>query len=293
MDGRLHLQHRHGDAAPGAKLAGAPDLGSPFLLGLDAFLGESPVFLFALLSGAVADRRDRRYLLIMSQLVQMSCALVLALLFATHVVHVWHILTLSFIGGLGRAFGAPAYQALVPTLVRSSADLPNAIALNSIQFNTARVIGPVLGGLALTNLGATWCFLLNGVSFIAVIASLLALEPRFIPGKTTDSITESMKEGIRFIRRQGSMEPLILLAFLMTGLAIPVIVFLPVFARDVFHKGPTTYTLLLSLTGAGSIVGAMIVAYRSDTMNLGRATLLRLVLLGVVMVAFGASRILR
>ena len=263
--------------------------GSPFLLGLDSFLGESPVFLFALFSGAVADRRDRRHLLIASQMTQMTCAFLLAALFATGVIQVWHILALSLVGGLGRAFGAPAYQALVPTLVKTE-DLSNAIALNSIQFNVARVIGPVLGGLALTGLGATWCFLLNGLSFIAVITSLLMLEPRFVPSKSTDSILESMKDGIKFIRRQGAMESLIAVAFCITALAIPLIVFLPVFARDVFRKGPSVYTLLLSTSGFGSIVGAIAVAYRGHAKNMGRDTLLRLILLGGLMAAFGVSK---
>ena len=150
---------------------------NPFLLGLDAFLGEIPIFLFSLVGGVVADRQSRKRMLVMSQVIQMSCAFLLASLFALGVVQVWHILCLSFVVGLAQAFGGPAYQALIPTLIDKE-DLPNAIALNSIQFNLARIIGPVLGGLALTELGATWCFGLNGVSFIAVIISLLILKPR-------------------------------------------------------------------------------------------------------------------
>ena len=134
---------------------------SPFLLGLDSFLGQIPIFLFSLLGGVIADRFDRRKLLIGSQIVQMSCAFLLASLFAFSQVVVWEILALSFVVGLAQAFGGPAYQALIPTLVEPK-DLPNAIALNSIQFNLARVIGPMLGGLALTSLGAAWCFSLNG-----------------------------------------------------------------------------------------------------------------------------------
>ncbi len=157
--------------------------GSPFLLGLDAFLGEIPIFLFSLVGGVVADRTDRRHLLLASQLLQMSCAFVLAGLIAFHLVQVWHILTLSFVVGLAQAFGGPAYLALVPSLVKAE-DLSNAIALNSIQFNVARVLGPALGGLALTKLGAAWCFGLNGVSFVAVIISLLLLHVRFVPQTT-------------------------------------------------------------------------------------------------------------
>jgi len=263
--------------------------GSPFLLGLDAFLGEIPIFLFSLVGGVVADRMDRRKLLIASQVIQMSCAFTLTVLFATHVVHVWHILTLSFIVGFAQAFGGPAYQALIPTLVEGE-DLPNAIALNSIQFNLARIIGPVLGGLALTKLGATWCFGLNGASFIAVIISLVSIRIHFIPQPTRESMAQSMKQGISFIRRKAAMVSLIVLAFSMTVLAVPMIVFLPVFAKDVFHGGPDTYTMLLSVSGVGSVFGALIVAGMGRRPHQGRDALLMLIGLGVLLLAFALSR---
>ncbi|MDX2152481.1 MAG: MFS transporter [Bryobacteraceae bacterium] len=263
--------------------------GSPFLLGLDAFLGEIPIFLFSLVGGVVADRTDRRHLLIASQLIQMSCAFILTLLVANGAVQVWHILLLSFFVGLAQAFGGPAYSALVPTLVKSE-DLPNAIALNSIQFNLARVIGPVLGGLALTKLGAVWCFALNGASYIPVIITLSLVKMRFTPKKTGESMLESMKDGIRFIRRQGAMESLIGLAFTMTLLGMPMIVFLPVMAKDVFHQGPNTYTLLLSVSGLGSILGALFVAGSGHLRYKGRAALFLLIALGALMAAFAVSQ---
>src|SRR5215468_5905133 len=147
--------------------------GSAFYLGLDAFLGQVPIILFSLVGGVFADRTSRRKLLIISQIIQMSCAFLLATLVFFGLRTIWPILCLSFIVGLAQSFGGPAYSALIPTLVDPE-DLPNAIALNSIQFNLARVIGPVLGGLALKNLGATWCFGLNGLSFLAVIITLIA-----------------------------------------------------------------------------------------------------------------------
>jgi MFS family permease len=262
--------------------------GSPFLLGLDAFLGEIPIFLFSLVGGVVADRTERRNLLLASQVLQMTCAFFLATLFALHVVQVWHILTLSFFVGLAQSFGGPAYSALVPTLV-STEDLPNAIALNSIQFNLARVIGPVLGGIALANWGATWCFGLNGVSFVAVIISLLMVRTRFVPAKTGESMLTSMKQGIGFIRKQTAMEALIVLAFCMTTLAIPLLVFLPVFARDVLHGDASTFTILLSCSGAGSIVGALVVAGLGRFKHQGRSALLLLILLGGLIAAFSLS----
>ena len=133
---------------------------------------------------------------------------------------VWHILSLSFVVGCAQSFGGPAYSALVPMLVEKE-DLPNAIALNSIQFNLARVIGPVLGGLALAGLGAAWCFGLNGLSFVAVIISLLLLTVKFEPPKTDESILTGVKQGIGFVRKQGAMVGLIALAFCMTGAGHP------------------------------------------------------------------------
>jgi len=262
--------------------------GNPFLLGLDSFLGEIPIFLFSLVGGVVADRMDRRHLLLISQFIQMACAFFLASLFAFGVVQVWHILCLSFIVGLAQAFGGPAYQALIPTLVGTD-DLPNAIALNSIQFNVARVIGPVLGGLALTGLGAAWCFALNGMSFVAVIMTLILIKARYRPADDSRSMLDSMKMGIRFIRGKQAMPALIALAFLMTMLGIPLIVFLPVFAKDVFQGGPSTYTLLLVTSGLGSILGALLVATFHHGRRMGLITLILIVALGLSITGFAMS----
>ena len=270
----------------------------PFWLGVDSFLGSIPIVLFSLVGGVLADRMSRQIILVGSQVVQLTCAFLLAALFATGVVHVggaiglkgvWPILTLSFIVGTAQSFGGPAYQALVPSLVKSE-DLPNAIGLNSIQFNVARVIGPTLGGLALTQLGASWCFTLNGFSFIAAIASLLIIRPQFVPAKTGESVLTSMRQGFSFIRKQGTMEALIVLAFAMTLLAFPVVVFLPVFARDVFHGGPNLYTIFLVCSGCGSIAGALVVAGLGKHRHQGRSALLMLIVLGALITGYALSR---
>jgi len=180
-------------------------------------------------------------------------------------------------------------MALIPTLVAPE-ELSNAIALNSIQFNLARVIGPVLGGLALAKLGATWCFGLNAASFVAVIISLYMIKMRFTPQKSTEPIVESIKKGIAFIRQRAGMESLIVLAFLMTVFGIPLTVFLPVFAKDVFHQGPSTYTLLLASSGSGAVCGALLVAGMASRKRQGRTALLGLVLLGALIAAFSLSK---
>jgi predicted MFS family arabinose efflux permease len=257
-------------------------------LAIDQFLNGIPIFLFSLVGGVLADRMDRRHVLLGSQFVQMGCALTLSVLVGFHLVQVWMILCLSFVAGLAQAFGGPAYAALIPTLVDKE-DMPNAIALNSIQFNVAVTVGPALGGIALHTLGQTWCFALNAASFLGPILTLNMITTRFLPVKTTESIMTSMKEGFRFIRRQGAMEVLIVLAFLMTFLAVPARTYLPVFAKDVFHRGSETYALFLSLSGVGSIAGALTVAALGHVRNKGRVALTLLICLGASMSGFALS----
>src|SRR5215475_7709851 len=262
---------------------------SSFLLGLDQFLAGLPIFLFTLIGGVVADRFERRKILLVSQYIQMASAGILTVLVGLGVVHVWQILCLSFVSGLAQAFGGPAYQALIPTLVKKE-DMPNAIALQTIQFNVARVIGPAIGGLALTQLGEKWCFGLNGLSFLAPIISLTIVQPSFQPQKTADSIFGAMKEGFQFVRRQGAMEALMVLAFMMTALGVPVLTFLPVVAEKVFQGGSGVFTLFLSASGVGSILGALTLAAFSHLKHKGRAALVMLVVLGAAIAGFALSR---
>ena len=261
----------------------------PFYLGLDLFLGQLPIMLFSLFGGVFADRLDRKKMLLASQYIQMICAFVLAVLFATHTVRVWHILGLSFFVGVGQSFGGPAYSALLPTLVEPK-DLANAISMNSIQFNLARIIGPTLGGLAYTFFGATWCFALNGFSYVAVILSLLAIKVQFVAPKTQMSVLKSMKEGLRFIRDREGLTPLVVLAFCTTLFGFSLTGFLPVIVRTIFHAGPKTYELLLVCSGAGSICGALLVAAMEKLKGQARLAVLALVALGVTTAGFAVSK---
>lgn len=259
------------------------------LLALDQFLGGIPIFLFSLIGGVVADRMERRKILLVSQYIQMACAAVLTILVALGVVQVWQILCLSFVAGLAQAFGGPAYQALIPTLVDRD-DMPNAIALNSIQFNMAVTVGPALAGQALAKLGEKWCFGLNALSFLAPIVSLLIISTRFMPARTTESIFTSLKQGIKFIRQQTSMEALTILAFCMTFLSMPLRTYIPVFVKDIFHRGPETYGNLLSLMGVGSICGSLLVASKGNMQNKGRFALIVLMLMGASISVFAVSK---
>ena len=262
---------------------------SAFLLALDQFLGGIPIFLFSLIGGVVADRAERRKILLGSQYVQMATAGLLTILVTTDLVHVWHILCLSFISGLAQAFGGPAYQALIPTLVEND-DMPNAIALNSIQFNVAVMVGPALAGQTLAKLGEKWCFGLNALSFLAPIISLSLIRARFLPLKTTESMFASLKQGIQFARKQSSMEALILLAFCMTALAMPMRTYIPVFVKDIFHRGPETYGNLLALMGLGSIFGSLMIASAGNFKRKGFVALCALICLGAGISGFAFSK---
>ena len=264
---------------------------SSFLLGLDQFLAGIPIFLFSLIGGVVADRTERRRILIISQYIQMASAAILTALVATGFVQVWHILCLSFVSGLAQAFGGPAYQALIPTLVERE-DMPNAIALNSIQFNLAVTIGPALAGITLARLGEKWCFGLNAVSFIAPIISLSMISARYLPEATKESMFGSLKQGIDFIWHHGSMVGLIVLAFAMTFLSMPMRTYIPVFVKDIFHRGPQTYGNLLSLMGVGSIFGSLGVASLGNISNKGRFSLSMLIVLGAAIAMFSFSKLL-
>jgi predicted MFS family arabinose efflux permease len=262
---------------------------SAFLLALDQFLAGIPIFLFTLIGGVVADRMERRKILLISQYIQMASAATLTVLVILGLSHVWPILCLSFVSGLAQAFGGPAYSALIPTLVDRE-DMPNAIALNSIQFNLAVTVGPALAGVTLARLGEKWCFGLNAVSFLAPIISLSIISARFMPESTKESILASLKQGIRFIRQKEAMQALIVLAFLMTFLSMPMRTYMPVFVKDIFKRGPETFGTLLSLMGVGSICGSLAVAGAGNISRKGRFALLMLMCLGGGIAAFSLSK---
>jgi MFS family permease len=259
-------------------------------LGLDDFLGQLPILLLTLIGGVIADRHDRRRLLLSSQYVQMATALTLAsLVFWGHIT-IWHILALSFTAGMAQAFGGPAYQSLVPTLVEKK-DLPNAIALNSIQFNLARVFGPLLAGATLAAFGSALCFALNGLSFLVVILALLSLTVKHIAPPERKPLMHELKSGLSYVRSQPAIVALTVLAFLTTFLGLPLLTFLPIFARDIFHGDVGRYSVMMSFSGAGAVVGALVVAWLGRFKHMGLTLLLVQLTFGMLVTAFALSRI--
>ena len=262
---------------------------SAFFLGLDSFLGELPLLLFTTLGGVFADRRDRRHMILTSQIIQMLAAFVLAGLIHTRHIRIAHVLALSFIAGCVRAFGGPAYQSLIPTLVGKK-HLPNAIALNSIQFNLAQVLGPLAAGAALVAFGMTACFGLNGISFLFVIAAVLALRDIHVPSLATTSMVSQFWDGLRFVLGSPMLVAVMSLGFFGAFFGAPLLTFLPLITRDVFHRGVGLYTQLMTFSGAGAVTGAFVVAWLGRNKHMGRILLILLTLFGMVMVGFGLSR---
>jgi len=262
---------------------------SAFFLGLDSFLGELPLLLFTMIGGVFADRRDRRHMILMSQIIQMLVALALAVLVYTRRIHIAHVLGLSLITGCVRAFGGPAYQSLIPTLVGKE-HLPNAIALNSIQFNLAQVIGPVVAGAVLAAFGMVACFGLNGISFLFVIAAILALRDVRVPPMATESMVAQLRGGLQFVQGSQNLVTVMALGFFAAFLGAPLLTFLPVITRDVFHRDVGFYTQLMTFSGAGAVMGALVVAWLGKSQHMGRILLILLTLFGAIIVGFGLSR---
>jgi len=273
---------------------------SPFFLGLDAFLQQLPIILFSLIGGVFADRYDRRRTLIVSQCIQMGTSASLALLMYFQAVQIWHVLTLSFVTGIAQSFGGPAYQSLIPSLVDKK-DLPNAVALNSIQFNIARVLGPMAFAFTLSLYGH-WgysepqamnaCFLLNALSFLVVIATLIMLHVKHIPPAKSGPMREELRIGLSYVRHHSSLAALIVLAAATTFLGFALLTFLPIFAQKVFHEGAGTYSHLMAFSGAGSILGALIVAWRGKFPKMGWTALLVQAVYGILIICFAVSRVL-
>jgi len=262
---------------------------SAFFLGLDSFLGELPLLLLTMLGGVLADRRDRRHLILMSQTIQMLVALALAVLIYARCIHITHVLMLSFIVGCVRGFGGPAYQSLIPTLVGKE-HLANAIALNSTQFNLAQVIGPIVAGATLAAFGMVACFGLNSISFLCVIAAILMLRDVHVPPRATGSMVVQFTSGLRFVQRSPNLVTVMALSFFAMFLGAPLFTFLPVITRDVFHQEVGFYTQLMTFSGAGAVMGALTAAWLGKNKDIGRILLILLMLFGTIIVGFGLSR---
>jgi MFS family permease len=233
---------------------------SSAMLGYVGFVGGLPSWFFTLYAGVVADRIPRRKLLIITQTSMMILAFILAVLTFTKLVQPWHILVLAFLLGIANAFDAPARQSFTLEMVERQ-DLTNAIALNSAMFTSAMVIGPALGGLAYAAVGPGWCFMLNGLSFIAVIVALILMKLKPLPLRATKTTSWiDLKEGLQYVMGHRVIRMLILNLGVISLLGLGVITLLPAWSVDVLGGDATTNGLLLSARGVGSLISALLIA---------------------------------
>jgi MFS family permease len=264
---------------------------SAFYLGLDGFANTIPIAIFAFWGGVIADRVDRRKLLINTQWFLLCLALALGVLAQLRLVRIWEILLFSFCTGLTQAIAWPVYQAVMGSIVPRH-QLPNAIALNSVQFNLARTIGPLMGALGLRFFGTAGCFYANAISFLAVIAAVSRVtipEPE-TPAPLPKSMLHSLQEGLRYMFRSRALLWLLLLLASTSILGVPMVTLLPVYARDILKIGASGLGLLVGSFGAGAVFGAFGVAWRGDFSGKGRFVLNMILLFAVSVLGFSHSK---
>jgi MFS family permease len=264
--------------------------GSSLLLGLVSFAGQIPVFPLAPLAGMVADRLNRRKIVIATQTASMILAFILAFLTLTGRVRVWEVVVLAALMGVVNSFDIPARQSFLVEMVGRE-DLMNAIALNSSMFNGARIIGPAIAGILVAGIGEGWCFFANGASYIAVIIGLLMM--RIAPRRAEREIASALEhiaEGFRFVRQTAPIRALLLMIGLVSLVAMPYTVLMPIFAARVLHGNARTLGVLGAATGVGALGGALMLAARTKVMGLGRWVAIAAGSLGTGLIFFSLSR---
>jgi len=263
---------------------------SPFKLGVVAFCSGVPVLAFSLWAGVVADRMPKRRLLLMTQTVMMALAFILAADMFLGTIQWWHVAILAFLLGTANAFDAPPRQSFVVEMV-GRRELMNAIALNSAMFNLARIIGPALAGVTLAAVGTTWCFVLNGFSFLAVIAGLLLMkvEP-YVGAAPTESAFRQMREGVGYIWHHPALRPLITLVAVSNMFAMGYTALLPALAQDVLHAGTVGFGFMSTAVGVGALSGALVIASLGNYQRKGLVLTMGNLLFPVMVIAVSLSR---
>ena len=265
--------------------------GSSVLLGLTAFAGQIPIFLFSVPGGIVADRYHRQRIVIATQTASMILACALAALTLSGAVRIWHIFVLSALLGIVNAYDIPARQAFLMEMVGRE-DLINAIALNSAMFNASRIIGPAIAGVLVATIGEGWCFFANAVSYIAVIAGLIMMHVAPRERVSTTSPLEDVREGFRFVIHNAPIHSLLILLGVVSLAGTPFSVLMPIFADRILHGGAQALGWLMGSAGVGAVVGALVLASRSHVHGLGRWVAIFGIVFSVCLAAFGFSRVM-
>lgn len=264
---------------------------SPFMLGLVGFVGQLPAFVISPLAGVLGDRHDRRRILIITQLLAMIQAAVLAFLVLTRQIQVWHIITLSAFLGVVNSFDMTIRQALTVEMIDDREDLGNAIALNSTMMNAARLIGPAIAGLLIVSMGEGICFLLNAISYVAVLVSLFAMKiPKIEMTPNASNVFLDIKEGFSYAANFLPIKWVLLILSLISLLGVSYQVLLPIFARDIFKGGAHTMGFFMTMAGFGALGGAMFLAARKNVRGLPRIIAWTAGLFGLTLILFSFSR---
>lgn len=260
---------------------------SALLLGITVFCGQFPSFLLSILGGVVSDRHNRYRVLMTTQVASLIQAVTLSALVFHDTYEIWHLLSLSVLLGCINAFDVPARQAMVYDMIDRKEDLPNAIALNSSMVNAARLIGPAISGIVLEKFGAEVCFLSNGVSFLAVIVSLLLMRlPVFIKKERTTSVVHDLKEGFHYLKSTPSISKIMLMLACVSFISLPYVTLLPIYARDIFSGSASTFGLLNSFVGFGAVSGALFLAQLKTGTNLRKVLFRCTLIFGCGLIAF-------
>jgi MFS family permease len=267
---------------------------SALLLGVVGFAGQLPSFLLAPVAGVLVDRWNRHRLLLATQALAMAQSLALAVLTLTGVVKIWHVIALSAFQGVINAFDMPARQAFVVEMVERREDISNAVALNSSMVNAARLLGPSLAGVIIAAVGEGWCFMLDGVSYLAVIASLLLMTlPRAVAEQMEEeNLFRQFREGWNYVVRFTPIRNMLLLLALVSLVGMPYTVLMPVFADEILGGGPYTLGWLMAASGVGALMGALFLAARRTVLGLGKFIPLMAGAFGAGLIAFSFSRTL-
>nr|WP_237245047.1 MULTISPECIES: MFS transporter [Sorangium] len=265
---------------------------SALLLGIVGFAGQIPTFLIAPIAGVLVDRWDRHRVLVITQVMAMVQSALLAVFALTGTITVWHVLALAAFQGVINAFDTPARQAFVVQMVEAREDLSNAIALNSSMVNGARLLGPSIAGVLIAAVGEGWCFAIDSISYLAVIASLLAMRitrPERREAKRGHVLAD-LREGFRYVSSFPPIRAILLLLALVSLTGMPYTILMPVFAGEVLHGGANTLGLLMAASGVGAVTGALWLASRRSVLGLGRALSIAGALFGLGLVGFSFSR---
>lgn len=263
--------------------------GSAFQLGLVAFAGSIPSLLLAPLAGVAADRRDRRKLLLATQATQMACALLLAAAAGLGFASVPLIAGVAIVNGVANALTSPSHQSLFLDLVGRE-NLTNAIALNSMQFNLSRVVGPVLAGLTIATFGESVCFAVNAVSYVAILLPLAKLPPLAPGRRRTRGAWVDLRAGLRFARRDTILPPLLAISGAIAIFGVPAVTLAPVFARRMLHVGPEGLGVMLAAVGVGAVATALALASLGDFPRKGRAVSIAAGVFALSLAGFALSR---